>query len=58
MWAHIAHDVLIISGAVFVSRACAEIRRSRMLDKIFRAMNEGTAEVTKIIVDVKKEDKP
>ena len=57
MWAHIAHDVLIIFGAVVVSRACAEYRRSRMLDKIFRAMNEGAAEVTKITVDVKMEDK-
>lgn len=59
MWAHLAHDVLIICVATLVVRIRAELRKSKELDKILRAMDEGTAEVTKITVDVKKkEDKP
>lgn len=58
MWAHLAHDVLLVFVAVLVARVSAELRKSKELDKILRAMNEGTAEVTKITIDVKKEGKP
>lgn len=57
MWAHIAHDVLLVFVAVLVVRVRAELRKSKELDKILRVMNEGAVEVTKITVDVKKEDR-
>lgn len=56
MWAHLAHDVLLVFVAVLVARVSAELRKSKELDKILRAMDE--AEVTKITIDVKKEGKP
>ena len=58
MWAHIAHDVLLVFVTVLVVRVRAELRKSKELDKILRAMDEGTAEVTKITIGVKKEDRP
>lgn len=58
MWAHIAHDVLLVFVAVLVVRVRAELRKSKELDKILRAMDEGTAEVTKITINVKEEGKP
>lgn len=58
MWAHLAHDVLLVFVAVLVARVSAELRKSKELDKILRAMNEGTAEVTKITINVKEEGKP